>query len=89
MEKNIFNGHVHNVVSVNATVSEVVESIKIHRPNLKVNFVENQIMNQLSYEVLNTKMEELGFMPMGDLKAGITETLALFKNTLNAHYPLI
>ncbi|OGT45987.1 MAG: nucleoside-diphosphate sugar epimerase [Gammaproteobacteria bacterium RIFCSPHIGHO2_12_FULL_38_11] len=78
--KNIFNGQVHNIVSVNATVADVVESIKIHRPNLKINFVDNQIMNQLSYEVLNTRMNALGFKPTGDLQKSVAETLALFKN---------
>lgn len=78
IEKNIFNGEVHNVVTVNATVSEVVDCIKNDRPNLEINFVDNKIMNQLSYEVLNTRMSALGFAPLGDLKSGVAETLALF-----------
>ena len=80
IEKNQFDSRVYNVVSANSTVSEVVESIKIHRPNLKINFVDNQIMNQLSYEVLNTRMEETGFLPKGNLQSGINETLCIFEN---------
>lgn len=80
IENNLFNGQVHNVVSVNATVFEVVEAIKQDRPNLEINFVENQIMNQLSYEVLNTRLNALGFIPQGDLQVGITDTLRLLKN---------
>ncbi len=77
IQNNIFDGQVYNVVTSNVTVAEVVDAIKQHVPTLEVNFVENQIMNQLSYEVLNTRLRKLGFEPKGNMETGITETIAL------------
>ena len=77
IQNNIFDGQVYNVVTSNVTVAEVVDAIKQHVPTLEVNFVENQIMNQLSYEVLNTRLRKLGFEPQGNMETGIAETIAL------------
>lgn len=80
IEKNNFDGKIYNAVTVNATVSDVVEAIKKTKPDVKVNFVENKIMNQLSYEVLNTRLSQLNYQPVGDLQQGILDTLSLLKN---------
>lgn len=80
LQKNIFNGDIYNVVSTNTTVSDIVEAIKKYKPKLQINFVDNPIMNQLSYEVLNTKLKALGFLPIGDVSVGITETIRLLDN---------
>lgn len=80
VQNNIFDGQVYNVVTSNVTVAEVVDAIRQHVPTLAVNFVENQIMNQLSYEVLNTRLRKLGFVPQGDLQTGIAETIHLLRN---------
>lgn len=82
IQNNIFDGQVYNVVTSNMTVAQVVEAIKQHVPTLEVNFVENQIMNQLSYEVLNTRLRQLGFEPTGNMEAGIAETIKLLGNQL-------
>lgn len=81
IENKIFTGLVYNVVSTNATVRQVVEAIRVHVPSLTVNFVDTKIMNQLSYEVLNTRMTDAGFKVFGDIKSGIAETIALLKNS--------
>ncbi len=80
-----FDGRVYNVVTLNATVREVVDSIKTFIPDLKVDFVDSQIMNQLSYEVLNTRLDEQGFIFKGDLEQGIKDTISLLQKaaTLN------
>ena len=77
IQHTIFDGQVYNVVTSNVTVAQVVDAIKQHVPTLEVNFVENQIMNKLSYEVLNTRLRKVGFEPQGNLEAGITETIAI------------
>ncbi|EKD78083.1 MAG: NAD-dependent epimerase/dehydratase:3-beta hydroxysteroid dehydrogenase/isomerase:dTDP-4-dehydrorhamnose reductase, partial [uncultured bacterium] len=79
IQRNQFDGKVYNVVTNNITVSEVVETIKKYVPNLTVNFVDNQIMNQLSYEVLNTRLQSLGFKPTGNFQIGISDTMHLFR----------
>jgi nucleoside-diphosphate-sugar epimerase len=74
-----FDGRVYNAVTLNATVREVVDSIKTFIPDLQVEFVDSQIMNQLSYEVLNTRLDEKNFIFQGDLRQGIKETIFLLK----------
>lgn len=77
---NLFDGGIYNVVTANATVRQVVEHIREHAPDLQVNFVESKIMNQLSYEVLNTKMTKAGFSIERDFHEGILDTIKLLKN---------
>ena len=79
LEGDGFDGRVYNVVTVNATVRQVVEVIGAFVPDLEVGFVDERIMNQLSYEVLNTRLGEAGFAPAGDLEKGVGETIALLR----------
>jgi nucleoside-diphosphate-sugar epimerase len=44
-------------------------------PGTEISFVDNKIMNQLSYEVANRKFCDLGFEFKGRLEIGIQETL--------------
>ena len=76
---NQFNGRVYNVVTLNATVKEVVNSIQEFIPNLKIKFVTNKIMNQLSYEVLPAHLNEENFIFKGNLKQGLKDTISLLK----------
>ena len=76
---NQFNGRVYNVVTLNATVKEVVNSIQEFIPNLKIKFVTNKIMNQLSYEVLPDHLNEENFIFKGNLKQGLKDTISLLK----------
>ena len=73
------DGAVYNVLTCNATVREVVETIRARRPELTVDFVDNRIMNQLSYEVACEKFRRFGFAPKGDLKRGVDATLTLLE----------
>ena len=81
IKNNMYDGNIYNVVTANATVREVVEGIRKQVPTLEVNFVEHKIMNQLSYEVLNTRMENAGFKAQGDIEQGIKETISLLKQS--------
>ncbi len=84
IKNNIFDGRIYNVLSNNSTVEEVVEIIRAFVPDLKVEFVDSQIMNQLSYEVLDERFKSKGFISSGSLKRGIGETIALLRNA-NKH----
>lgn len=79
IEKNIFTNQIYNVLSVNVTVNEIIEEIKKYVPDVKMNFVESKIMNQLSYTVSNKKFSDLGFEFKGSL-AEIKETVELLRN---------
>lgn len=75
----IFDGRIYNVLTHNATVRQIVDSIREFVPDLQVSFVENQIMNQLSYEVSCKRFIGLGFSFAGDLRRGIGETVQLLR----------
>ena len=52
IRNNLFDGEIYNVLTENATVHHVVDIIKESVPDLRVEFVDNRIMNQLSYDCL-------------------------------------
>ncbi|MBX4189719.1 NAD(P)-dependent oxidoreductase [Candidatus Parcubacteria bacterium] len=83
LEKDLFNGELYNVLTKNFTVEDVVTTIKQYVPKLTVNYVDSPIMNQLSYDVDDTKFKKLGFKPTGNLKKGIGEKIASLKGVIN------
>ena len=83
IENNIFDGQIYNVLTHNSTVRQVVDTIKEFVPSLEIEFVDNRIMNQLSYEVLCDRFKSKGFIFTGNLKRGVKETIDLLKNSNN------
>ena len=83
IERDLFAGSLYNVVSTNATVRRVVDAVRTHVPTLRVEFVDSRIMNQLSYEVLNTRFSRAGFAPSGNLEQGIADSIRLLRNANN------
>ena len=79
IEKELFEGNIYNVVTSNYSVSEVINSIKKHIKDLDINFVESEIMNQLSYEVSTQKIKSLKFFFNDNLEKGIEETISLLR----------
>jgi UDP-glucose 4-epimerase len=80
IQKNHFDNQIYNVLTTNATVSEIVERIKALVPDTQVNLVDSRIMNQLSYTVANEKVKALGFTFAGNLDASLAESVALLRN---------
>lgn len=74
-----FDGRIYNVVTENASVRTVVDRIRTFVPDLTVSFVDQAIMNQLSYDVANTRLDELGFKMSGNMERGIANTTALLR----------
>jgi len=72
-----FDGKVYNVLTLNATVKQIVETIRDFIPILDIQFVDNKIMNQLSYEVSCERFKNTGFSFNGDLKSAIGDTINL------------
>ncbi len=81
LENGPFDGRVYNVVTKNATVRDVVDKIRLHVPELELSFVEERIMNQLSYDVRNTRLNKLGYSFSGNMDQGIGETISLLKQS--------
>ncbi len=82
IENDMFNRQIYNVLSQNATVQEVIDIIKQYIPELKVEFVDSPIMNQLSYDVSDAKFRSTGFTPRGTLKTGIGEMIEQFRGII-------
>jgi len=89
IETGHFDGGVYNVLTANATVRDVVEALRVRVADIEVSFVDAPIMNQLSYEVSDARFRRLGFVPEGELAAGIADTVALLEraNSARTHSP--
>jgi UDP-glucose 4-epimerase len=79
IDRDLFDGGIYNVLTLNATVRDLVDAIGKLLPDLKLSFVDNPIMNQLSYEVSAQRFIDQGFTFTGDLYRGIGETVALLQ----------
>jgi UDP-glucose 4-epimerase len=66
---------VYNVVSENKKLSDIVDIVRKHNPNLKINFVDTPLLNQYSYNVSYEKIQNLGFRGMDKLKQVIPTIL--------------
>lgn len=69
-----------NVVTLNATVQEIIDAIRRHAPQLGVALTQTPILNQQSYEVDSAKIRAHGFVFQGDLDRGISETVELLRS---------
>ena len=83
IKNDMFDGRIYNVVTTNTTVEEIVSTIGEFVPSLEITFVDNEIMNQLSYEVSTARFIEKGFITKGDIKIGISQTLSLLRQSNN------
>lgn len=82
LKKDFFNGEIYNVVTKNFTVEDVVKTIKKFVPKLAINYVDSPIMNQLSYDVDDSKFRKLGLQSAGNLKKGINEEIRQLKGII-------
>ncbi|HET7433922.1 MAG TPA: SDR family oxidoreductase [Thermoanaerobaculia bacterium] len=80
IERDLFDGRVYNVLTLNATVREIVDAIRERVPELAIKLVDARIMNQLSYTVSAERFTRLGFTFTGDLKRAVADTVALLRN---------
>lgn len=79
IRNDLFDGRIYNVLTHNATVRQVVDTIREFVPHLEIGFVDHKIMNQLSYEVSCERILAQGFVFAGDLRRGIGETIGLLR----------
>jgi UDP-glucose 4-epimerase len=79
LERGLFDDRVYNVLTLNATVRQIVDAIREEIPDLEVELVDSRIMNQLSYAVDDSRFRALGFEVRGDLRRGVAETVSLLR----------
>lgn len=76
LHENLFDRRIYNVVTANHTVREIVAMVQAQVPELELTFVDNAIMNQLSYEVDGSRLQKAGFVPVADIGHCVAQTLA-------------
>jgi len=79
IQRDLFDRRVYNILTTNATVRNIVDIISAHVPDISIQYVDTQIMNQLSYNVANDRFTNLGFEFKGSLEEGIGDTIRLLK----------
>jgi len=79
LQRDIFDGRVYNVVTRNLTVAEIIDMIRTHIDDLVIDYVDSEIMNQLSYEVADNRIRARGFACDGDLGKSIAATIAMLR----------
>src|SRR2546425_1097057 len=79
LQRTLFDRRVYNILTLNTSVSHIVETVSAYVPDVCVEYVDSPVMNQLSYRVMSNRIENLGFEFKGDLKRGIGDTIKLFK----------
>jgi nucleoside-diphosphate-sugar epimerase len=80
IERGLFDNRVYNVLTINATVRDIVDAIRLHVPELEAEFVDVRIMNQLSYTVRADRFRDTGFAFEGDLQRAVADTVRLLRN---------
>lgn len=80
IENSLFDQRVYNVLTENMTVNDILNIIRNHVAQVVIEYVDSEIMNQLSYVVSNARFRNQGFEFMGDVRGCIAETLALIGN---------
>ncbi len=77
IKNNLFDGQTYNALTLNATVREIVDAIRIYMPSITVDFVGNKVMNQLSYEVSDARLRKTGYSPAGSLEKSLADEIRL------------
>lgn len=85
----LFDNRVYNVLTENASVRQIVDLIRAIVPDVNIDYVDSQIMNQLSYSVLADRFKSTAFECHGDLRKGIERTLALIAGLRQARQSVI
>ena len=72
-----YDGRVYNVLTLNATVTHVVDVLRTYVRDLRITYVDSPLMNDLSYCVDDERFTRLGFEVRGSLVRGIGDTVAM------------
>lgn len=77
LKRRQFDGRVYNVLTLNATVTHVVEVLSAFVPEPRITYVDSPLMNRLSFCVDHSRFSQLGFEFTGSLERGIADTVAM------------
>lgn len=82
IKNDLFHNEIYNLVTLNATVADIIQEIKKNIPDVKIEFVKSDAMNNLSYDVSCKKMEKVGFSCNGSLPRGVCDTVNMLRGIL-------
>ena len=77
ISNNLFDNEIYNIATDNMSVKDLLKNIRKYK-KIKINFVNNKIMNNLSYTASCKKISKKGFKFIGNLDQQIKNTLKLF-----------
>ncbi len=80
ISRNFFRNEIFNIVTNNYTVNQILNIIKLYKKNIKIKFVSNKIMNQLSYHVSKQKITNHGLKLGTSIQRDIKATLKMLEN---------
>ncbi len=83
IEKDLFNSGTYNILTLNSSVKSILDLINHYNPGIQIQYVDTEIMNQLSYKVENDKFKSTGFQFQGSLERSLKETIDLLKGANN------
>ena len=78
IDNDLFDNDTYNIVTKNMSVKDVISFIK-NKTTVKLSFVDHEIMNQLSYNVLSDKFQSTGFKFNSNISKSITKILLKLK----------
>lgn len=79
MTKDLFDQQIYNILTENRTVNDITQFIGEYIGQIDIQFVDSEIMNQLSYEVSSARFRRQGFKFRGRIKKDIRETIELLE----------
>jgi len=80
LNKDLYNQSIFNILNENSTPKIITDEIRMHIPNLEIEFVDSKIMNQLTYEVSKELIENQGFKFELTIKEAILDTIEFLKS---------
>lgn len=82
LKENIFENEIYNLVTLNATVEDIVNEIRKNIPDLNISFVKSDAMNDLSYDVNCDKISKIGIVSTGSLSRGVRDTVQMLSGVV-------
>ena len=80
-------GDIYNVVGENASMNRITSVISREVPDSQVIITPTQNLNQVSYEIDESKIEQVGFKPRHTLEAGVKEIADRFRTLMKSRGP--
>ena len=85
LKRSDMKGQTYNVVGENASINRITAAIAKEIPDVNIAVTPTPNLNQVSYELDASKIENLGFHPQHNLEEGVKEIVDKFRALLKKH----